>query len=201
MIWLDKYNLTRTTDAAAEPVSLADMKTHLRVDHTDEDAYITALITSARMMVEEYTLRALITQTWLLTADAFYDTDLVMPRSPLAGITHVKYYNSSSVLTTVTATDYWAFTTGPRGRLVLKADKSWPSDVESNGRPDAVQITFTAGYGASASYIPAALVHAVKLLCHWQYDQRMPVNVGNIVNELPWSAAQLIAPYRLHYIA
>ncbi len=40
-----------------EPVSLAEAKLHLRVEHSDEDGYITALISSAREYAESFTNR------------------------------------------------------------------------------------------------------------------------------------------------
>ena len=43
----------RTGSPATEPVTLADAKAHLRVDGTDEDAYITGLIGVARVAAEE----------------------------------------------------------------------------------------------------------------------------------------------------
>src|SRR5580765_8015305 len=49
---------------AAEPLTLSEVKAHLRIDTTDEDAYLTTLITVARMRCEGATRRALITQTW-----------------------------------------------------------------------------------------------------------------------------------------
>ena len=54
-----------TTAPAVEPVSTADAKTHLRIpaSATSEDSYIDALVTAARLYVEEYTERKLITQT------------------------------------------------------------------------------------------------------------------------------------------
>ena len=44
--------LVLTAVPAAEPISLADAKAHLRIDGSDEDALLTALIAAARMFVE-----------------------------------------------------------------------------------------------------------------------------------------------------
>jgi uncharacterized phiE125 gp8 family phage protein len=49
-----------------EPVSLAEAKAFCRIDGTDEDALVSALITAARLHVESITGRALLTQTWRL---------------------------------------------------------------------------------------------------------------------------------------
>ena len=51
---------------AIEPVTLDEAKTWLKLDTSDDDATVIRLIASARQMVEQYTRRALITQTWRL---------------------------------------------------------------------------------------------------------------------------------------
>ena len=53
-----------------EPLSLAEAKSWLRVDGSDEDALIQSLISSARKAVEAATNRLLITQQWRVTLDA-----------------------------------------------------------------------------------------------------------------------------------
>ena len=56
---------------ASEPVSLAEAKLFLRVEHDDDDDLIAALIAAARVQVEAQTRRALITQTWRLVRDVW----------------------------------------------------------------------------------------------------------------------------------
>lgn len=59
------------TPPTAEPIDLATAKAHLRVDFSDDDAYITALITAAREYSETFMGRSLMTQTWQLNQDSF----------------------------------------------------------------------------------------------------------------------------------
>lgn len=70
---------------AVEPISLAEAKDHLRVDGTDEDTLIALLITAARSHIEDYTRRALITQTVRLTLD-FLNGIMYLPRGRTLGI-------------------------------------------------------------------------------------------------------------------
>ncbi|CAB4121503.1 Phage conserved hypothetical protein [uncultured Caudovirales phage] len=59
------------TAPSSEPITLSDAKTHLRVDITEDDALISALIVSAREQAEQICRRALISQQWLVTLDRF----------------------------------------------------------------------------------------------------------------------------------
>jgi uncharacterized phiE125 gp8 family phage protein len=67
MNWHDRA----TVAPASEPISIAEAKDHLRIDHDDEDDYIDGLIQMAREQVESDCARALMTQTRVLTLDRF----------------------------------------------------------------------------------------------------------------------------------
>ena len=60
------------TAPAAEPLSLADAKVFLRVEHDADDAIITSLIASARNHVEALTCCGLITQTWRIALQRWW---------------------------------------------------------------------------------------------------------------------------------
>ena len=62
---------------AAEPITLAQAKAHLRVEHDDDDDIIAALIAGSRIHVETQTRRALITQSWRLVRDVWPESAFV----------------------------------------------------------------------------------------------------------------------------
>jgi uncharacterized phiE125 gp8 family phage protein len=90
-------------------------------------------------------------------------------------------------------TDFTAMTDAIGPVLILADGSSWPATAT---RPDAVTVTWTCGFGATADALPASIVHAVKLLVtHW-HENRGPVAVGTISSDLAWSLDQLVAPHR-----
>lgn len=204
--------LVQTVAPAGEPITLAEAKAWLRVDGTDEDVLILALIEAARAYVETFTGRALITQQWELSLDGFPASDrysdgrlresrstgipgreIVLPRAPLASVQSVKYYDEDGALQTFASAGYFVDTRAEPGRVVLDEDYDWP-DVES--RPNAVIVAYTAGYG-TPSQIPQTLRTAIRfMVTHW-FTNRTPVNIGNIVNTIPATAEALLWQKRL----
>ena len=83
-------DLTLTTDVAEEPVTLIEMKTHLRVDHSDEDDLIGNLIQAAREHVENETQTAMVERVYRADLPDFWSA-LRLPLRPLQEIVRVKY--------------------------------------------------------------------------------------------------------------
>lgn len=190
------WNLVRQTDAATEPISTADMKAHLRVDHTSEDGYIDQLIQSARRYVEDIQNRSFIDTTWDLFLDDWpRGRSILLPRAPLSSVTDVVSFDDDDTETAFAASNYIGDTQSTPGRVVLKDASQWPTlDLRA---ANAVRVRFVAGYGASAADVPADAVHLIRLLVtHW-YDNREPELIGSISKSLPRALEALLAKDRL----
>ena len=72
--------LFRTAGPDVEPVTLADAKAALRIDHSSEDDLISSLIRAAREEVEATTGLAMIDQDWRLVLDGIPPNRLVLLR-------------------------------------------------------------------------------------------------------------------------
>ena len=118
--------LTQLSPPAAEPLTLAEAKLHLRVDFSDDDALITALIVTARQQAEHRTGRALVSQQWRLGLDQFPDDSLELPKPKLVSVQSVTYLDSNGTRQTLAGGDYEVITDGLVGRLVPAFGKSWP---------------------------------------------------------------------------
>jgi uncharacterized phiE125 gp8 family phage protein len=186
--------LELVTAPAAEPLTLAEAKVHLRAPSgSSEDALITRLIAAARLHIEAITRRRLITQKWRAYFDRFPcgSAGLVLvDLTPVTAIDLVKYIDTAGAEQTL-ASSVYQLVPGMPARLYLAFDQSWP---DIRGDRDSVRVEVTSGYGAAAA-VPADLIAAhLMLLAHW-YENREAVNVGNIVAEMPLSVADLLAPY------
>ena len=185
----------RTVAPAADLVSLAEAKAQCRVDDSDSDVLITALIKAATDHLDGYSGvlgRALITQTWAVDFGGFSEL-MRLPVGNLLAVSSITYYDSANVQQTLSASVYAAHNDHFGPLLITKPDQQWPTTY---ARPDAVRVTWTAGYGATSAAVPAAIKQAALLLIgHW-YDNRAAVNVGAAVAEVPFTVEALLQPYR-----
>ncbi|MFA6266571.1 MAG: head-tail connector protein [Pseudolabrys sp.] len=179
------------TAPAVEPLSLAEAKAFLRVDHDADDDVIGALIASARIHVEAQTRRALVSQSWRLSLDAWpADGRLAVRPAPLQALTAARVYDESG---NASSLDLQSFVVDVAGSALAFA----PWALAQPGRLAAgIELDVTLGYGAAASDVPEALRQAVRLLLgHW-YENRGLATLG-AVTVLPVTVAALIAPYRM----
>ena len=77
------------TAPAVEPVTLTEAKNQLRVDGAEDNALITALIKTARILIEKDARRALITQIWQMYLDKA-DPEIEIPKPPLQSVESIK---------------------------------------------------------------------------------------------------------------
>jgi len=67
-----RYRSLVRNEEGAEPVTLAEAKLHLRIDNTDDDDLISALITTARRWAEDYCDRTFVVSQYTMALDSFY---------------------------------------------------------------------------------------------------------------------------------
>lgn len=189
--------LVIATAPAAEPISTADAKLHLRVDITDDNDLIDALVKVAREHVEIITRRALITQTWDYYLDDFPGEDYIeIPLPPLQSVTYIKYTDSDGTVNTFSSASYTVDTKNTPGRVVLNDGYSWPGD--SLAVASAVNVRFIAGYGGTGASVPTPIIQAMKLLVGHYYENREAVFMGRTKPELlPMAVNDLLWSYRV----
>lgn len=211
---LPLHQAVLVTAPTVEPLEMYEAKLHARITHAEEDTLLSMLIKTVRRTAEEYTRRALITQTWRLMLDAmpspgiddWWDgmrqgsvvqlmpAALELPRPPLVSIVHVKSYDDSDVATTFAASKYFVDTASDPGRIALRNGQTWPvPDRITNG----LEIQFTCGYGAAAKDVPEPLRQGMLLLLGHLYEHREVVVTGTIATQLPFTLVRSWNEYRV----
>jgi uncharacterized phiE125 gp8 family phage protein len=183
-----------TTPPAVEPVTVADAKLYCHVDQSVEDSLFTSLIVAARDYVEKRSKRTLITTTYRLDAYGFGSSTgcIRIDKGPLIAVSSIQYYDTAGTLTTVTSSNYRVDITPLYGEIVPIDSYVWP--VVQAKRPNAVQIAFTAGYGAAATSVPDTAKTAIKMLVANWYENREPVSQGSM-GVVPFAVDALIGTF------
>jgi len=183
--------LFRTVDPTAEPVTLVEVKAHLRLDHDGEDDLLNGLIRAAREDVERAAGLALLEQSWRLVLDQWPREGCVaVPLHPVREILSVTAYGSEGEGTVI----------GPSGYQTDTISR--PARLHFDGPPGAlralngIEIDFVAGFGEAATDVPDLLRRAIILLvAHW-YEFRTSYGPGDQPVSYPAGYDRMIAPYR-----
>ena len=195
------YSLVVSVDPTSEPLSLAETKTYLRVDSSDEDDYILACIVAARQYCEAVTKRTFTTTTMMMYMDEWPLGDTIeMPR-PFDGSTNtlLKYFAAGSTsATTVSAATYWLDNNAKPGRIVLRDNQEWPTATLRTAK--AVEVTMITGYGGESDVPDGIKMAMYSLIGHW-YTNREAVVVGTITQGLEMSVNALLSPHIVPYFA
>lgn len=196
--------LVRTTDATSEPVSLAELKDHLRVDDANSDTLIASLGVAAREVAETWTRRQFITAPYTFTLDRFpyqgYDNYrfgappqaegsplyswcmhrniIRIPVAPVLAVSSIAYIDTAGATQTLSASNYILDKLSEPARLTPAYSLTWPA---TQARINAVTISFTAGW-ANASVCPAKVKHLIRLLVGDYFENRVPVGDPSINN-------------------
>lgn len=182
--------LTVITAPAVEPVSLEEAKSHLRIDAdiAEHDGLLELLIQAAREQAEHETGRSLITRELLIQDAATCRLSLHKP--PFLEITSVTLIADNETETVLNAADY-------------RVDKSslLPVLLLKNGTNNArdMRVAYTAGYGTSATAVPAAIRRWMLMHIATHFENRESVVVGTIVTAMPTPFIDgLLDPFRIN---
>lgn len=202
--------LTVSDEPSAAPLSVDEAKLFLKVDSDDEDDLIEGLIAAARNIFETLTGRTCVETGYVCAWDrwprvgtyigAGYTREIELPRTPLIELTKLSYLDENGDEVEIDADDYRAEEGGdPRQypRVVLNSDVSIPA---LGIFPGALRAEFAAG-AADAAAVPAEIKAALRLLVVHLYENRSPVVIGSIINEVPFALKALIEMHQVRTIA
>lgn len=183
---------TRTVDPTAEPLTLAEVKAHLRIEEDDdtEDLYLLGLIQSAREYVEDYCGIALLTQTWQLVSDGFQCVFQLRP--PVQSVSSVSYVDAVGSTAAVASSVYRLDSTSWPARLTNDYSQTWPTPLQTT---NAVTITYVTGYSSAAS-IPQRIKQAMLMHIADAYENRESQIVGATLQDTG-AVNRALFPYRV----
>ena len=162
------------------------MKEFLRVDFTDEDDLITALMDSAVSHCTDYTGKHFTAgDTVFFYLERWRPATLAF--GPTKTITSVKYYDTSGVQQTLDSSKYYHDEVSGRAKRIYFHDV--PDLEDYNSTP--IKIEGTCGESASPN-----IKHAIRMLvAHW-YENRRAV-ITTTPQEMPLGVRALLNPERI----
>ena len=193
-----RHSIAVTTQPSVEPVTLAELKGHCRVEHDSDNALLVEWGKAARSMVEAAAGgRKLLTQTVRVQMADFpaNGEPIRLPVWPVQAVTGVTYRRSlDGAETALTGFQTWLDHDPPLLAPPV-ADSSWPFVDERY--LNAVTITLTAGETSVAS-VPGHAKQAILLTVGYWHgfrgDGRDPAEAESIPGEagLPAGAVRLV---------
>ena len=150
-----KSSVQVVTAPLYEPCSRAEAKRWLRIedDITAHDAVVDLLRQAMREDAENRTGRAFIPRTLRLNLsgwpqDRDYGVKIDLPHAPLLYVDSFKYIDEDGVLQTLATDQYAVHEEYEPGFIIPAWEVSWPT---IRAVPNALQITYVAGYAAEDS--------------------------------------------------
>ena len=208
------------TPSGSLALPISEVKNFLRLDEDTDDAIIISLIKSAESFAEEYTHRSLLTKTFKFSIDGISEGDIPLweglrvgpdlsirrraielPNPPLVSVTSVVAFDDADVATTFAASKYYVDSARVPARIILRNGERWPTALRVG---NAVEITYTAGYGDASSSIPEPIRLAMLQYCAFMYEHRGEAersNAGVMTSarpQLPVNMHTLLSPFVVH---
>lgn len=210
---MNAKSITEVTAPAELAVSLNMVKGHIRIEDTDvdEDALLFGLMRTAVDWTQKYLGRSLVTRTMRLTMDTppdepwragfkvgikttKIDRAIELPYPPLQAVTSIVTYDDADAATTFGASNYFVDTASAPGRVVLRKDAVWPSEADRTA--NAIEITYTAGYGATMGLVPEGIRQGILMLVGHLYENRDVVEAMSM-SIVPMGVKSVLHPYRV----
>jgi uncharacterized phiE125 gp8 family phage protein len=179
---------------ATTPVSLAEVRRQLRIEHEDDDLLLVRLINVAVAYtdVKGALGHAMISQKWGQWVTSTPEQAVKLTLGPVISVDAVKYYDTDGNLQTDTLSNYEIYGTQFAKTIGPKESFNWPV---AEDRSDAIRIEYTIGYGTSASDVPDTLRHAMMMLIgHW-YENRETTMMDELSN-IPYGFDALMDMHR-----
>jgi uncharacterized phiE125 gp8 family phage protein len=171
-------------------LTLSDIKAHLRIDHESDDDWLINATLAATQWCEGFQNQIYLPRAIIEKRDAFPDhgKPLCPKYAPVQSVTTIHYYDGDGAYQLWASSLYVVDTDPKPARITPAYGERFPS---TRRQPNAVVLTYAAGYANGAS-VPASVKQAVRLLVgHW-YENRENVLTGTISKEIEFGTRALL---------
>lgn len=184
------------TPPQIEPVTVEQVKSHLRLIHSQDDDLLALMITSARERVESFLSQGLIQQQVLFSSSlpllkrgglGRFSTrsekiNFRIPWGPLMDLENITLVGARKRMSI------------PLDKITVQGSTGWISFSCWIFMDQSINVTYQAGYGATIDQIPAAFKEAILELVLAKYERRLSFASQNDLLH------DLLTPYRLKEI-
>lgn len=162
------YILDIVTAPVGQVVDGSEMSEYLRWDSQEELRLIQQNIAGATDYVQKVTGKQLLTATYDVSWRRFPGAwgELVLPRVPVASVTHLKYYDTAGVQQTMSSSLYTVNDGSEHASayIIPAFNEQWPSTY---GHDRDVTVRFVCGFGAKAAVPDTYKIQICMLVSHW----------------------------------
>jgi uncharacterized phiE125 gp8 family phage protein len=179
-------------DAATEPVTIGQLRDHVRADGPSDDAALIGYGVSARALIEQWLGRPIVPQTVRGICEEWPATGGLELSMPVTAVDLVTYTNEAQVVTTWTAgAAGWLARVSQGGvtRIRPATGIDWPT----LGDDPVITVNSTAGFASVPEPINTAIC---KLAGYLHADRDGMGEAGMGVGKLPGDVRELIRPWR-----
>lgn len=200
-----------TTAPSQEPITLQELKEHLKLDDSQDERILRFYIETARRFAEEHMGRSLVSQTLTLFIDAFdeladplwegtktgpylnyYKNYIDLPRPPVISVTSVSTFNDEDTESTLDSSKYYVDNVREPARIVLRQGETFPTALRV---ANAIKVVYTSGY-SSIYNIPEPI--RIGIMQHATHLFEHRGDMYEAQKSLPQSLKTLYAPYVIH---
>ena len=185
-----------TTAPSSMPVGSADMKSHLRIAHTDEDTLLATLQMATQELLGRITRRSLMVQTITLKLDDFPSgtNAIELPRPPTISVTSIQYVDVDGATQTWASANYDVDTSSSPAMITPAYNggtlQEYP-DVRTD-TPNSVTVVYQAGH-TTLDDIPESMRLAhMMLVAHFYENREVSSSMVMAVTELPFGLQMLV---------
>ena len=184
-------DLVLVTNPSTKVVSVTDVKSHLRIDTSDEDTLLGLYIDAATEMAENFCSRNFITHDYKLYFDSVTSVaSLVYPDCTLHSVNPINWIDSAGATQVSTKAHIDAYS----NPSIVYLDTDFDSPTLQTDASNVFWFTFSTGFGAASSDVPEAIKQAIKLIVADMYYFR-----EDRKRTFPMTSEILLQPYKCYY--